>query len=214
MRPIRQILTLGPGLLVFAAAVLGLAGPAAAHDAAESSSPAAGASVPAPPGQVSVTFNNNPLGIGAAFSIKDAAGTEWAEGPVDIVDNVASQKLKAGGPAGEYTVAWRVVSADSHPIEGTFAFTAASAGQAAVQATSPAAAGSPTAAGTAPAPGAGTAPAMGTAQPGTTGEPEQVGSGEPFQWSIVIFAVVAVGLLASLAILARRRLAAGSDDER
>jgi methionine-rich copper-binding protein CopC len=214
MRPIRQILTLGPGLLVFAAAVLGLAGPAAAHDAAESSSPAAGASVPAPPGQVSVTFNNNPLGIGAAFSIKDAAGTEWAEGPVDIVDNVASQKLKAGGPAGEYTVAWRVVSADSHPIEGTFAFTAASAGQAAVQATSPAAAGSPTAAGTAPAPGAGTAPAMGTAQPGTTGEPEQVGSGEPFQWSIVIFAVVAVGLLATLAILARRRLAAGSDDER
>jgi methionine-rich copper-binding protein CopC len=216
MRPIRQILTLGPGLLVFAAAVLGLAGPAAAHDAAESSSPAAGASVPAPPGQVSVTFNNNPLGIGAAFSIKDAAGTEWAEGPVDIVDNVASQKLKAGGPAGEYTVAWRVVSADSHPIEGTFAFTAASAGQAAVQATSPAAAGSPTAAGTAPAPGAGagTAPAMGTAQPGTTGQPEQVGSGEPFQWSIVIFAVVAVGLLATLAILARRRLAAGSDDER
>jgi hypothetical protein len=132
------------------------------------------------------------------------------------VDNVASQKLKAGGPAGEYTVAWRVVSADSHPIEGTFAFTAASAGQAAVQATSPAAAGSPTAAGTAPAPGAGTgtAPAMGTAQPGTTGEPEQVGSGEPFQWSIVIFAVVAVGLLATLAILARRRLAPGSDDER
>ena len=216
MRPIRQILTLGPGLLVFAAAVLGLAGPAAAHDAAESSSPAAGASVPAPPGQVSVTFNNNPLGIGAAFSVKDAAGTEWAEGPVEIVDNVASQKLKAGGPAGEYTVAWRVVSADSHPIEGTFAFTAASAGQGAVQATSPAAAGSPTAAGTAPAPGAGagTAPAMGTAQPGTTGQPEQVGSGEPFQWSIVIFAVVAVGLLATLAILARRRLAAGSDDER
>jgi hypothetical protein len=54
---------------------------------------------------------------------------------------------------------------------------------------------------------------MGTAQPGTTGEPEQVGSGEPFQWSIVIFALVAVGLLATLAILARRRLTAGTDDE-
>ena len=141
MRPIRQILTLGLGLLVFAAAVLGLAAPAAAHDAAESSAPAAGASLPAPPEQVSVTFNNTPLGIGAAFSVKDAAGTEWAEGPVDIVDNVASQKLKAGGPAGEYTVAWRVVSADSHPIEGTFTFTAASAGQGAAPATSPAPAG-------------------------------------------------------------------------
>ncbi|MEV7456477.1 copper resistance CopC family protein [Pseudarthrobacter oxydans] len=209
MRPIRQILTLGLVLLVFAAGVLGLAGPASAHDAAESSTPSDGASLPAPPEQVSVAFNNKPLGIGAAFSVKDASGTEWAEGPVDIVDNVASQKLKAGGPAGEYTVAWRVVSSDSHPIEGTFAFTAASAGQGAAPAASP------TAAGTVPAPGtgAGTAPAMGTAQPGTTGEPEQVGSGEPFQWSIVIFALVAVGLLATLAILARRRLTAGTDDE-
>lgn len=209
MRPIRLILTLGLVLLVFAAGVLGLAGPASAHDAAESSTPSDGASLPAPPEQVSVAFNNKPLGIGAAFSVKDASGAEWAEGPVDIVDNVASQKLKAGGPAGEYTVAWRVVSSDSHPIEGTFAFTAASAGQGAAQAASP------TAAGTVPAPatGEGTAPAMGTAQPGTTGEPEQVGSGEPFQWSIVIFALVAVGLLATLAILARRRLTAGTDDE-
>ncbi|WHP59965.1 copper resistance protein CopC [Arthrobacter sp. KFRI-F3372] len=215
MRPIRQILTLGLVLLVFAAGVLGLAGPASAHDAAESSTPSDGASLPAPPEQVSVAFNNKPLGIGAAFSVKDASGTEWAEGPVDIVDNVASQKLKAGGPAGEYTVAWRVVSSDSHPIEGTFSFTAASAGQGAAPAASPTEGGSPTAAATVPATGAGasTAPAMGTARPGTTGEPEQVGSGEPFQWSIVIFALVAVGLLATLAILARRRLTAGTDDE-
>jgi copper resistance protein C len=212
MRPIRRrILTLGFGFLVFAAAVLGLAGPAAAHDAAESSTPADGASVAVPPEQVSVTLNKNPLGIGAAFSVKDAAGTEWAEGPVDIVDNVASQKLRAGGPAGEYTVVWRVVSSDSHPIEGTFAFTAASAAQAAAPA------GSPTPAGTVPATGAAaaTAPVMGTAEPGTTGEPsEPADASEPFQWSIVIFAAVAVGLLATLAVIARRRLTAGSDDER
>jgi methionine-rich copper-binding protein CopC len=211
MRSIRrQILTLGFGFLVFAAAVLGLAGPAAAHDAAESSAPAEGASVAVPPEQVSVTFSKNPLGIGAAFSVKDAAGTEWAEGPVEIVDNVASQKLRAGGPAGEYTVAWRVVSSDSHPIEGTFAFTAASA----AQATAPA--GSPTPAGTLPATGAaaGTAPVMGTAEPGTTREPsEPADASEPFQWSIVIFAAVAVGLLATLAVIARRRLTAGTDDE-
>jgi len=212
MRSIRRhILTLGFGFLVVAAAVLGLAGPAAAHDAAESSTPAEGASVAVPPEQVSVTFNKTPLGIGAAFSVKDAAGTEWAEGPVEIVDNVASQKLRAGGPAGEYTVAWRVVSSDSHPIEGTFAFTAASAAQAAVPA------GSPTAAGTVPATGAAaaTAPVMGTAEPGTTREAsEPADASEPFQWSIVIFAAVAVGLLATLAVIARRRLTTGADDER
>ncbi|TLM75113.1 copper resistance CopC family protein [Pseudarthrobacter sp. NamB4] len=206
MRPIRrQILSLGLGFLVFAAAVLGLAGPAAAHDAAESSSPSPGASLAAPPEQVSVTFNKNPLGIGAAFSVKDTSGTEWADGPVKIVDKVASQKLRAGGPAGEYTVAWRVVSSDSHPIEGTFGFTAAAAGPVAPQA-------APATVPAAPAPGA-SAPAIGTAQPGTTMEPaEPVDASEPFQWSIVIFAVVAVGLLAALAVLARRRLTAASDE--
>jgi hypothetical protein len=119
---------------------------------------------------------------------------------VEIVDNVASQKLKAGAPAGQFTVAWRVVSSDSHPIEGTFSFTAAAAaGGAAPAASSTAAA---------------TIPAIGTAQPGQTAAPDSAGSGEPFQWSIVIFAAAAVGLLAVLAIGARRRLTAGTDDER
>jgi len=199
MRSIRHLLSFVLGSFVFAAAVLGLAGPAAAHDAAESSTPAGGATVAAPPEQVSVTFSNNPLGIGSSFSVKDASGAEWADGPVDIVDNVASQKLKAGGPAGQYTVAWRVVSTDSHPIEGTFTFTASSAADGAAPA-----AGSTAAA---------TVPGMGTAEPGVTAAPESTGSGEPFQWSIVIFAAAAVGLLVTLAILARRRLAAGTDDE-
>ena len=211
MRPIRrQVLALGLGFLVFAAAVLGLAGPAAAHDAAESTSPAQGASVPAPPEQVSVTFNKNPLGMGASISIKDAAGAEWAEGAVEIVDNVASRKVRAGAPAGQYTVAWRVVSSDSHPIEGTFVFAAASAAPGTSQAASP------TAAGTVPAtaPAVGSAPAMGTARPGTTAEPaDPADAAQPFQWSIVIFAAVAAGLLATLAVLARRRLTAGPDEE-
>ena len=207
MRPIRRrILALGLGFFVFAAAVVGFAGPAAAHDAAESTSPAQGASAAAPPEQVSVTLNKNPLGIGASISVKDAAGTEWAEGPVEIVDNVVSQKVRAGGPAGQYTVAWRVVSSDSHPIEGTFVFTAASAAPGASPAASPTAAGA--------VPSLGTAPAMGTAQPGTTAEPaDPADAGQPFQWSIVIFAAVAAGLLATLAVLARRRLTGGTDEE-
>jgi hypothetical protein len=39
------------------------------------------------------------------------------------VDNEVRQSL-AGGPAGAYTVVWRVTSADGHPVSGTFAFTA------------------------------------------------------------------------------------------
>jgi len=106
-------------------------------------------------------------------------------------------------------VAWRVVSSDSHPIEGTFTFTAASgAGATASGAATSGApkAGSPTT--------AGAVPGIGTAKPGVTEEPsEPASSGEPFQWSIVIFAVVAVGLLVALGVLARRRLTGDGDAE-
>ncbi len=209
MRSIRrQLLSAMLGIFVAAAALLGFSAPALAHDAAESSSPAQGATVETPPEQVSVTFNKNPLGIGAQFSVKDAGGSEWADGAVEIVDNVASQKLKAGAPAGAYTVAWRVVSSDSHPIEGTFGFTAtaAAAGASPSGVSTPGSTASPTAS-------AGV-PGMGTAQPGTTAAPEPAAdASEPFPWSLVIFAAVALGLLVTIGILAKRRLTAGSDDE-
>jgi hypothetical protein len=113
---------------------------------------------------------------------------------VEIVDNVASQSLREGAPAGKYTVAWRVVSSDSHPIEGTFAFTATSG-----------AAGS-----TAAVP----VPTAGTPRPGVTPAPEKVpDASEPFPWSVVVFAVVALGLLVTLGVLARRRLGVGNDSE-
>jgi methionine-rich copper-binding protein CopC len=199
MRSIRrQLLSAVLCVFVFAAAVLGIAGPASAHDAAESSSPAQGATVATPPEKVSVTFNKNPLGIGSQFSVKDATGAEWADGAVEIVDNVASQKLRAGAPAGAYTVTWRVVSSDSHPIEGTFSFTATAA--------APGAAAGPTS--------AAAVPNMGTAQPGVTPPPAPVtDASQPFPWSLVVFAAVAAGLLVAIAIMTKRRLTAGSDEE-
>jgi hypothetical protein len=205
MRPVRrQLPRLVLGSFVLAAVVLGLAGPASAHDAAESTSPAQGATVPAPPAEVSVTFSNTPLGIGSSFSVTDAAGTEWADGAVQIVDAVATQKLRPGGPAGGYTVTWRVVSADSHPIEGTFTFTAASGAAGA----SPSGTSTPGTSSTGSPTPAAAVPGIGTAKPGVTEEPgEPANAGQPFQWSIVIFAAVAVGLLVALAVLARRRLA-------
>ncbi|HEX9226344.1 MAG TPA: copper resistance CopC family protein, partial [Arthrobacter sp.] len=142
-----------------------------------------------PPETVSVTFNNKPLGLGSQMVVNDAAGTNWADGAVEIVDNVASQKLKPGAPAGAYTVVWRVVSSDSHPIEGTFTFTATAA-----------AAGSTAAAGV---------PTMGTAQPGIPQEPSRpVDASEPFPWSIVIFVGTAIGIVIALGVMAKRRLAA------
>lgn len=210
MRSIRHLLSALIGALFFTAAVLAAAAPASAHDAAESSSPAQGSTVATPPEKVSVTFNRDPLALGSQFQVKDAAGTNWAEGPVEIVDNVASQKLRPGAPAGEFTVVWRVVSSDSHPIEGTFTFTAtvAAPGSGATGSTPGSSAGSSTTA-------AGV-PTAGTAQPGTTTAPEPApDASELFPWSLVLFAGTALGILVALGVLAKRNLKStddGADD--
>jgi len=204
MRLTRQLPGALLGLIALVAFLLGAAllgaGPASAHDAVESTSPAAGATVPTPPGTVSLTLSERPLALGTQIKVNDAAGSNWSDGAVQIVDNVASQKLKPGAPAGLYTVQWRVASSDGHPIEGTFTFTAAGAAASAAGSTA------------ATAPASGTVPTLGTAQPGSTVAPTPVpDASQPFPWSIVVFVAVAVGILVALGLSAKRRLAAGDD---
>jgi hypothetical protein len=193
MRLIRQLLSGVLAAMILVSALFWAAVPASAHDVAESSSPAAGATVATPPEKVSITFNRNPLALGSQVLVSDAAGNSWAEGNVEIVDNVASQRLRPGAPAGVFTVTWRVVSSDSHPIEGNFTFTAA--------------AGAP---GSTAAP---VVPTLTTPQPGETVTPAPLSNtAEPFPWSLVIFVGTALGILVALALMARRRLTAGGED--
>ncbi|MCU1511522.1 MAG: copper resistance protein CopC [Arthrobacter sp.] len=192
MRLIRQLLSSVLGAMILVSALVWAVDPASAHDAAESTSPAPGATVSTPPEQVSITFNRNPLVLGSQILVTDAAGNNWADGNVEIVDNTASQKLKPGAPAGVFTVAWRVVSSDSHPIEGNFSFTATAGG-----------------AGSTAAPAV---PTLTTPQPGATATPAPVpNAAEPFPWSLVIFVGTAVGILVALALMAKRRLTRGGE---
>ncbi|HKU04174.1 MAG TPA: copper resistance CopC family protein [Arthrobacter sp.] len=136
-RKVRLLLPLATAaiLLVFSA-------PAQAHDALESSNPANGSTVSAMPAKVELTFDHTPIAINSIVRVEDAAGADQADGPVQIVDNQVSQPVKPGAPQGKYTVVWRVVSSDGHPIEGTFTFTAGgpNSAPAAAPATSPASA--------------------------------------------------------------------------
>lgn len=201
MRPIRQMLAVVVAFTtVLLSAALFSAAPAFAHDAAESTSPANGSTVASVPDSVSITFNNRPLLLGSQIRVNDASGQNWADGSVEIVDTVVSQKLRPGAPAGTFTVVWRVVSSDSHPIEGTFTFTAQ--------------AGSTTAgSGSASTPPSVAVPTVGTAAPGSTGTPEKApDASQPFPWSILVFALVAAGLLVFLGVTARRRLANGDSE--
>jgi len=120
--PARLLLTLATAaFLVLPAAA------AQAHDALESSDPANGAAVQSVPAKIGLTFDHTPIAINSIVRVEDSTGTDQADGAVEIVDNHVTQAVKAGAPAGKYTVVWRVVSSDGHPIEGTFTFTANSA---------------------------------------------------------------------------------------
>lgn len=179
-------------VLAAVAALLALVpvSPASAHDVLEAVEPADGSVVAVVPATVRLTFNHTPIGLGSQVLVKDENGTNQAEGPVIIVDNRVSQAVKADAPSGRYTVVWRVVSSDSHPIEGTFTFTAGPGSGTGQPGTPPA---SP-----APAP----APAPATKTAATTG----------FPWGWAAGAAVLAAGLAAAGVYVRRRVS-GRDDE-
>lgn len=109
--------------LAFTLLLVGPVGAATAHDELADSSPSADSTVNVAPGEVVLTFANPPSGIGAAIIVSDSSGTIWSEGPTQVVNNTAIQPLRTGAPADTYTAQWRIVSADDHPIEGTYSFT-------------------------------------------------------------------------------------------
>jgi copper resistance protein C len=180
--------------------VLGSANGAAAHDELASSNPQAGATLDAAPEAIELTFSNVPATIGSEVQVLDEAGENWAEGEVSITDTVATQAIRAGAPAGTYTVNWRVVSSDSHPIEGTFDFTAAEGGAASE---APAASETPEAS-------VGTAGPIETADPEALDEEPAADSG--MSWGVILMIAVLVALAIVLALGARRRLKQGDDD--
>ncbi len=175
------------GLLLAAfATVLAPVSPAAAHDMIEATEPVSGSTVASVPPTVRLTFMHTPIALGSRILIQDETGTNQSDGPVVVIDNHVTQAVKAGAPAGRYTVAWRVVSPDSHPIEGTFTFTAGGTGGAG----QPGTASIPAAALPAPKAAAPVAPPWGLAAGG---------------------ALIAVGL-AGPALHVRRRLAVNDAD--
>lgn len=118
---IRQSLTV---VVLVTLALLAPVSAASAHDSLTGTNPKDGQTVKVMPDVIDMTFSSMPLAIGTKVLVEDAGGKDWAVGDVKIVDNVVSQSVSPDAPGGEYTVIWRVVSSDGHPIEGTFGFTA------------------------------------------------------------------------------------------
>lgn len=99
-------------------AVLGLsiaaATPALAHDQLVSYS--------AQDNDIRLSFNNEVLDVGAVILVTDASGADVADGEPEMSGNDVTQGVQEGLSDGQYTVDWRVVSSDGHPIQGVLSF--------------------------------------------------------------------------------------------
>ena len=116
------------GIAIGAAAVLGTAVPASAHDELLSSTPAANATIDAAPAEVVLTFSGNILPQTAIMAITDAAGTDYRQGDPTVSETSVTVGLKPGLPGGAYEIRWAVTSEDGHPISGIIPFTIAGSG--------------------------------------------------------------------------------------
>ena len=102
------------GLLIL---VLG-SSPAAAHTSLLSSDPEDGASLTASPTQMTLIFTEN-VEAPAFVAVVAPDGSPVKVSSVQAVDRRATAQIEDASQQGRYTVSYRVVSADGHPVEGT-----------------------------------------------------------------------------------------------
>jgi copper transport protein len=110
----------GAGMLVVLAA-----GSASAHATLVSATPQQGSQVSVAPSSVTLTFSEG-VGLSArSVEVLDPSGRRVDKGnphhPAGQPSTVAVD-LNSGLRSASYAVVWHVVSADSHPIEGTYSF--------------------------------------------------------------------------------------------
>ncbi|BFV55312.1 copper resistance protein CopC [Kitasatospora sp. CMC57] len=118
---------IGVLIALFAGALmlLGGAGTAAAHAALVSTDPVQNSVLPSAPTAVTLTFGEGVTLTADSVRVLDPAGKQVDAGDTGRADgkgDTARVTLHPGLGNGTYTVAWRAVSDDSHPVSGAFTF--------------------------------------------------------------------------------------------
>ncbi|MDQ8738398.1 copper resistance protein CopC [Paenibacillus sp. LHD-38] len=93
-----------------------------AHTKLQNSSPEPDAKVTIETKEIVMEFNTEvePL---SSFKLIKEGGNELTIGNTEIVDNRMIGTFVEGIPNGIYTVEWKIVGRDGHPIQGDFSFT-------------------------------------------------------------------------------------------
>lgn len=180
-------------VVIGALAALVLVAPTAwAHSELESSDPAEGATLAEAPKAISFTFNEQLLDQGNAITLTALATDERLQlGDVAVDGDTVSVDWPASSPAGQFRAAYRVVSADGHPIDGSVTFTVE-------RAAGPAA--------TAPPAGASTPPVAASpiAEP-VTPAPVAAEDESSAGWALAVGAVALAAVATALVLLRRGR---------
>ena len=104
------------------------AGQAHAHDVLVATRPADGSTVAHAPPEVELTFDKPVQDGFTEVELTGPGGTYWAAGSPTVSGDTVTAPLRPLGPAGHYTIRYRIVSADGHPVSGAAGFTLSTAG--------------------------------------------------------------------------------------
>jgi copper resistance protein C len=122
MRRLRGIAWIGLMLAAMTSAATINAEVASAHAARVSVNPPDNAVLTTGPDQVSATFNERLQTTFAAMTVVGPDGNVWSTGEPAVQGAVVSIGMRPLGPAGTYTVNYRVTSADGHVVSGSWSF--------------------------------------------------------------------------------------------
>ncbi|MFF0131765.1 copper resistance protein CopC [Streptomyces mirabilis] len=121
----RAVSTLARTLVIPAAlAALAVTAPqAAAHTELDTSSPGANATLAGLPPRVTLTFSDAMTQKYAKVAVTAPDGKSATTGEPQVAGNAVTLALNTESSSGRYTVGYRVVSADGHPVSGSYTFT-------------------------------------------------------------------------------------------
>ena len=210
----RNIALAATTAMVFLLSVL-MAPTASAHADLQVSTPEDGESLEIAPEEIRLTFSEELFEELVEISILDAAGDLYSTIEVEQTPPPGTDVIfpwPTQTPPGEYSIAYRVVSADGHPVTGTISFSyAATAPQSSPSDSAPeptpsdstpsAESSTPSASPAAPSPTA-SSPSPSSATESSTSSSTDSSSGTPL---VILGVVLLLGVIATSAIIARAR---------
>lgn len=125
--PRRSLITTLATLLLGAGLTLAVATPAQAHDELVSSYPEADSTITGSPAEITLSFSGELIAgmQSAAVEVIAPDGQNIATDAPSEDGTSITQHLAPNPPAGLFTVRWKVVSSDGHPISGEYTYTVA-----------------------------------------------------------------------------------------